>query len=382
MREVFACAIAGWILIGCAPPSVRPAPELPDRIAPRAAEVRDRLVPPQGECLAQARRHVARPSELLAAPLPAAMRKRVEVVLEGLHPVAKQVLLKTHGIWFAENIPGAAAVFLPCDVDRAAGTGGFVLIDLGQFPLDRRLRDAEVPALYWRSLAGSAPPSRPGVYSIGTLDQSAPTAPDHAMRYLVLHELGHAFSLHTGEFSLDDRSRMQVTNTRGFVGLSWRMMTTERKYLPLAGTSPTVQAVVPRKSLDTFEWGSVLAAQGADAALLAPGWALTPHRSAVARAREVCAVVSKLPQAGFVTPTAARYPTEDFAEMFAHAILANEGKLRPTDRIPIDLPGCGVREIGSPYFAPALAAKRRYMERMLGFVSDSTPAPKPARSAK
>src|SRR5262249_48276332 len=159
----------------------------------------DRLTPPRGDCLAQAQRQVRRPSELLPAPLPAAMRKRVEIILEGLHPVAKQVLLDTEGIWFAENIPSAAAVFLPCEVNRAAGTGGFVLIALGQFPLDRRLRDAEVPALYWRSLAGNAPPSRPSEYSIGTLDESAPTAPDHAMRYLVLHELGHAFSLHSGE---------------------------------------------------------------------------------------------------------------------------------------------------------------------------------------
>src|SRR5262249_42465869 len=150
MREVFACALVGWMLTGCAPPSTTTAPQVP-ATPPRTATVLDRLTPPRGECLAQARKHVAGPSELLPAPLPADMKARVAAVLEGLHPVARRVLLDTRGIWFAQNIPGAAAVFLPCDVDRATGTGGFVLIDLGQFPLDRPLRDADVPALYWRS---------------------------------------------------------------------------------------------------------------------------------------------------------------------------------------------------------------------------------------
>ena len=325
---------------------------------------------PTGDCLRRALDHVSGPTELLPAPLSGPTRRRMEALLDGLHPVAKQVLLKTHGVWLAQNIPDAAAVFLPCDVNTEAGRGGFVLIDAGQFPLDSDVRDAEVPILYWRGLSGDlvhpGPLARAPTYSIRALDAKTPTAPDHAVRYLLLHELGHAYSLLSGEFGLDNQERMQVTGFGRFVGFSWRMMTTPRKYLPLSGSSPTVQAVVPRRGLDTYQWGSVLATLDADAALLAPGYALAPPRSSSVRARVVCSVVNRLPLAGFVTPTAARYPTEDFAEVFAHAILADEGKIHPDDRIPIDLPGCKVREIASPYFSPEVLPKRQYMEAALG----------------
>jgi hypothetical protein len=80
----------------------------------------------------------------------------------------------------------------------------------------------------------------------------------------------------------------------------------------------------------------------------------------------VCDAIEKLPRAGFVTPTAARYPTEDFAEMFAHAILADEGKLHEDDMIPIDLPGCDVKSFASPYFSPWTAPKRAYVEDAMG----------------
>jgi hypothetical protein len=366
MREVGAFGFA-LLTIGC---TALPSPaSAPPRLAeaPYVADIRARLVPPRGECLERALAQVTTPSELLAHPLPAPMRARAETLLDGLHPRAKEVLARTHGIWFAQNIPDAAAVFLPCDVNEDAGTGGFVLIDAGQFPLDTDTRDVEVPALYWRALAGDAPGSsmRAPTYSVRSLDVDAPTPSDHAVRYLIYHELGHAFSLLTGEFGLDDRGRMQVTHTNGFVGMSWRLMTTHRKYLPLSGKSPTVQAVVPRRKLSTYEWGTVLATLDADAALLAPGYALSQSRSRSARARVVCSVVDQLPQAGFVTPTAARYPTEDYAEMFAHALLADEGKIYPGDRVRVDLPGCKVRQLLAPYFSPDVLAKRQYMEHAL-----------------
>jgi hypothetical protein len=333
-------------------------------------EARERLVRPRGECLERALAHVHSPSELMSDPLPIAMRERMELLLDSLHPRAKQVLARTHGIWLAQNIPDAAAVFLPCEVDPRSGRGGFVLIDAGQFPLDSEVRDVDVPVLYWRGLAGelasTGPLARAPTYSARGLDPDAPTFADHAVRYLILHELGHAYSLLAGEFGLDGRGRMQVDDMKGFVGLSWRMMTTERKYLPLSGGSATVQAVVPKHALDTFQWGALLATLDADAALLAPGWAVSPKSSRAARSRVVCSVVNRIPQAGFVTPTAARYPTEDFAEMFAHAILADEGKIVPDDLIPIELPGCKTAQLPSPYFAPALAEKRLYVERALG----------------
>jgi hypothetical protein len=54
--------------------------------------------------------------------------------------------------------------------------------------------------------------------------------------------------------------------------------------------------------------------------------------------------------------------------MFAHAILSDEGKIHPTDTVPVDLPLCEIKRLPSPYFSSSLRAKRRYMERALGVV--------------
>jgi hypothetical protein len=78
-------------------------------------------------------------------------------------------------------------------------------------------------------------------------------------------------------------------------------------------------------------------------------------------------MVRALPRAGFVTPTAAAAPTEDYAEMFAHAILADEGRIRPDEGIVLRPQGCfGTEEYASPYFANGVSEKRAYLERMLG----------------
>src|SRR5262249_6493821 len=143
---------------------------------------RSKIAYPEGDCLVRARQYVGDVKELLRPPLPPNTQARVERVLGGLHPIAKQVLSRTQGIGFAQNIPEAAAVFLPCDVDQKPGRGGFVLIDIGQFPLDQPLRDADVPALYWKSLSGPVSPHPQ--YRLRTLNRKRTTRPDHAMRYL------------------------------------------------------------------------------------------------------------------------------------------------------------------------------------------------------
>lgn len=366
---LFALAtLAGIVALGCAATPARPRPTRFGALlstAPKSA-LRERVRPPTGECLEHALRYVKSEREIVRAPLAPNVRERIGAIVDGLHPVAAQVMRRTEGLWFAENIPGASAMFLPCGVDPKKRTGGFLLVDLGQFPLDEPMRDAEVPALYWRSLGGKAAAARS--YSISDLDGDKVTRTDHAVRYLVLHELGHALSLHAGEFELDKRARIRVGSLAGFAGFSWRKMTTWRRYLPLVPGGPTVQAIVPRHTLGTIDWGSVLEAQGADAELLAPGYALLSPQGEEARARDLCELVPRIPKAGFVTPTAARYPTEDFAEMFAHAIMAAEGKIRPTDRIELQLPECPPIVLESPYFRPELAPKRAYIEAELGFL--------------
>lgn len=332
------------------------------------APVEGKLRPPEGACRSRARDYLGRDGVLLADPLAPALREATAALLRELHPVARRVLERVHGVWYADGIEGAAAVFLTCDVDERAARGGFVLLDVGQFPFDRPLRDVEVPALYWRALSvesaalGADPFRRPP-------GSEAVTVGDHATRYLVLHELGHALSLLAGEFTLDEEQRMQIRDARGFTGYSWALVTTDAGALPGTNGS-TVRAVVPRRGLTPMTWGTLLDAIGADPDTLVPGYALLrPQRTQAALDRDVCAGALGLVSAGFVTPTAARYPTEDFAEMFAHAILADEGKLSPGDRIVVAPPGCGVREIASPYFAAAVAAKRAYVEGALGLTA-------------
>lgn len=361
-------ALCAWLLVVLAGCARAGPPRYAEILGGAPASIETKLRPPVGACRSRAGEYLGSDGALLAAPLAPALREPTERLLRELHPVARRVLERVHGVWYAEGIEGAAAVFLTCDVDQGAARGGFVLLDAGQFPFDRPLRDAEVPAMYWRALsaehaAQEADPLRrpPGSATVAV--------GDHATRYLVLHELGHALSLLAGEFTLDEEQRMQIRDARGFTGYSWSLVTTDAGALP--GTSgDTVRAVVPSRGLLPMTWGTLLDAIGADPDPLVPGYALLrPQRTQAALDRDVCAGALGLVGAGFVTPTAARYPTEDFAEMFAHAILADEGKLLPEDRIVLAPPGCGVREIASPYFAAAVAAKRAYVEGALGLTA-------------
>lgn len=359
-------ALCAWLLVVLAGCARAGPPRYAEILGGASASIEGKLRPPAGACRSRARGYLGPDGVLLEGPLAPALREATEGLLRELHPAARRVLERVHGVWYAEGIEGAAAVFLTCEVDERAARGGFVLLDAGQFPFDRPLRDAEVPALYWRALsteqAQDADSRRlPGSATVGV--------GEHATRYLVLHELGHALSLLAGEFTLDDEQRMQIRDARGFTGYSWALVTTDAGALPGMSGS-TVRAVVPRRGLTPMTWGTLLDAIGADPYPLVPGYALLrPQRSQAALDRDVCAGALALVSAGFVTPTAARYPTEDFAEMFAHAILADEGKLSPEDRIVVAPPGCGVREIASPYFAAEVAAKRAYVESALGLTA-------------
>lgn len=333
-----------------------------------AADLGGKLAPPRGECLSAAGTYLGERAVLLPEPLPAPLHDGLASILDGLHPVARRVLARTRGVWLARRIDRAAAVFLTCQMDLRAGSGGFILLDVSRFPLDQPLRDAEVPALYWRALAGDPPPTLGAADPLLRAPGSISIPPgEHAARYLALHELGHALSLYAGEFALDPERRMQVLDLDGFTGLSWELVTADRRDFPASGDRGAVSAVIPRRVLDPIAWGRLLDAVGVDADALAPGYALArSRRPASFRARDLCIAALLLPRAGFVTPTAVRYPTEDFAEMFAHAVLAAEGRILPSDRVPAGLPGCAARELASPYFSSGVASKRVYIERALG----------------
>lgn len=361
---VWFVSLIALLTMGCTRANAQP-PTYARLLAPEPDDtpVTHRLKPPPPACRDRIRAHTGQATRVLSAPLDPDLSDRLQLVLRYLHPTAKRVLSRTHGIWPVENLQGASAVFVPCDVDVTRGTGGFILVDVGAFPLDREVRDASVPALYWRTLAG-ATERRAGPYELSELRRSAPTPTDHAIRYLMLHELGHALSLFAGEFDLDVEGKIRVTRMDRFAGYSWKFVTTDGSMLS-RDPRELVQSVIPRVALDTVQWGSVLSVIDGEAAMIAPGYELERRQDPMTRTLYVCAAAANLPAAGFVTPTAARYPTEDFAEMFAHAILADEGKLHPTSTVPLELPLCDIRSLPSPYFSESVLQKRRYMERAL-----------------
>jgi hypothetical protein len=335
---------------------------------PDTALLHSKLAAPSGRCRAMAREHVAEEA-LSAASLDAETRARLHALLDGLHPVAKRVLARTSGVWFVPQIPGAAGLFVPCDVDVAAGTGGFLLVDLGDHPLDEHLREQDVPSLYWSTMAGAPGP----IASIdGALPAGAPavvpqrTSRGHgAIRYVLLHEIGHALSVHAREFDVSRDGRFDLGRVGPFASHSWRAMTTDRRFLDPQDAGDEAVSIVPI-ALDLHSWGTLLDVIEGAAPRLVPGFALRPAEDLDERSRIICRLVDDLPRAGFVTPTATRFPTEDYAVMFTHAILADEGTIHPGSRLQVLLPDCQRSSIANPYFAPGVAHKRNYMTRMLG----------------
>jgi hypothetical protein len=317
-------------------------PEVPRDVA---ATIR----PPTADCLLRARQSLEDPSDLVSGPLPPKLHAGYAEVLRSLHPKAKQVLRRTHGVWFARKIPGAAARFVPCVNDGQPS--GLVLVDIQSNPLDADgVRDVEVPTRYWQLLGGSALP-------VPSPESERHARADHpAVRYVILHELGHALSLLAGEFTLSPGLEFQLPLWDGFYAFSWQARDRSAELDEIGrygGLIPT--------HLSLRDWMRLRRQLHATATWLAPGYE-QPNRLMPSAS---CRVLQELPRAGFVTPTAVSAPTEDYAEIFSHAILAAEGKIHPEDESEVTLPGCAPQTIAAPYFASGVSAKRAYIERQL-----------------
>jgi hypothetical protein len=158
-------------------------------------------------------------------------------------------------------------------------------------------------------------------------------------------------SLLSGEFVLSSAGSFEIGSwDDGFSMFSWRARGS-------AGDGDVVPTL-----LAMSDWRRVRNALDSPSTAIAPGYR---KRSRLGMHR-ACEVVSALPQAGFVTPSAASSPVEDYAELFAHAILADEGKIHNGDTIRVSVPGCDGYLMPTPYAATGVSAKREYMESRLG----------------
>jgi hypothetical protein len=347
-RVLGAALLGAGLLAGCATQhsrapayaSILHGPEEPRDVA-------EMIRRPRGHCLEQAHYFVREPSDLLDDPLPDDVADGYRDVVRNLHPIAKQVLRRTAGVWFAHDVPGAAARFIPC-TDPGRGRG-LILVDVTAYPLGDPTRDVDVPNLYWRLLG-------PGDGShVDSTSRRLSTDEGRAVRYVLLHELGHALSLLAGEFDLTRERQFEPRAFDGFLSFSWRA----HEVTPSA--TPDRVSFVPM-GLAFHDWRQIRDALNAEPTWLAPGYRRPIHSNP---APDACAMVQKLPAAGFVTPAAALSPTEDYAELFAHAILADEKKLSSWDRVVVDYPGCFKQSIPTPYFSPGVGAKRSYIEQAL-----------------
>ena len=327
--------------------SVRYASVLDGPEEPR--DVAQRIQPPNEDCLREATHAVDDPRDILRPPLPAELREGYSEMLRGLHPLAKQVLRRTGGIWFADRMPGASARFVPCDGPQ--GRVGLILVDINANPLDKPARDVDIPTEYWRLLGGHTEAL------LADETERAIDARHRAARYVMLHEIGHALSLLSGEFVLSPSRQFELGSWDGFSSFSWR----PRSPLARLGDLHRQGGMIP-VSLALSDWERVRNTLGSGATWLAPGYRKSNRFDALRH----CHVADRLPRAGFVTPTAATAPTEDYAELFAHAILAAEGKLHPDDVLRVRMPGCEPELQPSPYYSGGVASKRAYIEEQLG----------------
>jgi hypothetical protein len=268
-------------------------------------------------------------------------------VLRGLHPTAKQVLRRTGGVWLARDMPGAAARFVPCDAGN--GGKGLILVDVSSNSLEPAHHDADVPVWFWQLLGGAAAADRSALSVESTRREHL------AVRYVLLHELGHALSLLAGEFAIDPSGHIEPTAWSGFFDFSWRMRVAGDR-----SVAPAYQNVVP-SGLGFGDWSRLRQTLDVASIWVAPGYRPPSRIDAPAS----CSMADKLPLAGFVTPTAAVAPTEDYAELFAHAVLADEGKIHPDDSFQVTLPGCQPQIVPAPYFSPGVSDKRAYIEEQL-----------------
>jgi Prokaryotic lipoprotein-attachment site len=312
------------------------------------SDVAVKIEPPSADCMREAVHAVERPSDILESPLPPDVQRGYAKLVRGLPDLAKQVLRRTGGIWFARHMPGASARFIPCNGRK--GTG-LILVDLDANPLEDSSRDVDIPIEYWRLLGGDSE-------AVRARQSLAALRPDHpAARYVVLHEIGHALSLLSGEFLLTAERQFELVSWTGYAAYSWR----GRRVGALGRDLHHDGGVVPT-GLRLGDWRDIRRSLGSSSTWLAPGY----RRSNRLGAMRHCHVADRLPRAGFVTPTAATAPTEDYAELFAHAVLAAEGKIHPEDVVRVQVPGCEPELQPAPYFATGLADKRAYMEHHLG----------------
>lgn len=312
-------------------------------------DVAQKIRPPSEDCRREAVHAVRSEADILSSPLPHEVRAGYAELLRGLHPLAKQVLRRTSGVWFATEMPGASARFVPCDGDD--GTRGLILVDVDANPLEQDAIDVDVPTQYWRLLGG-------GSEAIRVEDTAEALVAEHkAARYVLLHEIGHALSLLSGEFVLNEQRQFELPHWKSYASFSWR----PRRLGALGDELHEFGGVVP-VSLGLADWREIRRSLGSSSTFLAPGYRRSNRLDAMRR----CHAADRLPRAGFVTPTAATAPTEDYAELFAHAVLAAEGKLHPDDVLRVQLPGCEPELQPMPYFVSGVADKRAYMEAQLG----------------
>ncbi|HHH27733.1 MAG TPA: hypothetical protein ENK57_05225, partial [Polyangiaceae bacterium] len=222
-------------------------------------DIAQKIRPPSEDCRREAVHAVRSEDDILSVPLPVEVHAGYAELLRGLHPLAKQVLRRTSGVWFAAEMPGASARFVPCDGQD--GTQGLILVDVDANPLEDPALDVDVPTQYWRLLGGDSE-------AVRAEGAAHALVPEHkAARYVLLHEIGHALSLLSGEFVLNEQRQFELPHWKSYASFSWR----PRRLGALGEELHEHGGVVP-VALGLGDWRDIRRSLGSSSTFLAPGY--------------------------------------------------------------------------------------------------------------
>ncbi len=231
------------------------------------------------------------------------------------------------GVYFVEDLGGTG--FTDAVTDQAGNrVAGYVVLDAAV------LRPLTANA--WATWKEGTPFKPQAGYALAArIEDAAGDNRRNAIRYILLHELGHVLSIGNGIHPpWDVAPRDLPAASYPYFELSWTIDRRANRYTVLAGND------FPQRRNVAYYFGAKLAAS------------------------DMVATYAGLEQTSFPSLYAATQPGDDFAEAFAsyvHVVLQR----RPW-QIAISKDGKVVKTVNACWDEPRCAAKRRLLEQIVG----------------
>ena len=252
----------------------------------------------------------------------------VRGAIADMPPAVQRVFGDTFaGVWFVDELGGTGYTDMFRDGDGKP-VGGFVVLDAAV--LNRFTANA------WATWKENTPFKPAGGWALeARIEDAAQDDRRGAIRYILLHELGHVLSINRGVHPRWDMAPKDVPATESFpfFELSWTIDRKESRY------ASTFDRDFPMRRSIVYYLGAKLAAS------------------------DMTGAYASLGRTNFPTLYAATSPGDDFAESFVsyvHTVLMK----RPWE-ITLRKDGKAVKTYRTCWEEPRCAAKRRILEELL-----------------